>query len=106
MRKRPTQRLTVLQGKIQTQNDDESRYAAGTFFHQGMIDGISDIRGNIRFIPKAGRKKKQTTEEGADLNAEDMEESVEDTEASYNVFQSMVPRNIQMNLLMKRPLMT
>ena len=87
-----------------TQNDAECRYAAGTLFHQGMSGGISDIGGNIRFIPKAGRKKKQTTEEGADLHAEDMEESIEETEASSNVFQSMAPRNVQVNLLMKRPL--
>ena len=69
-----------------TQNDAECRYAAGTLFHQGMSGGISDIGGNIRFIPKAGRKKKQTTEEGADLHAEDMEESVEETEASSQRF--------------------
>jgi len=51
-----------------------------------MSGGISDIGGNIRFISKAGRKKKQTTEEGADLHYEDMEESVEETEASSQRF--------------------
>jgi hypothetical protein len=69
-----------------TQNDAKTRYAAGTLFDQGMSGGISDIGGNIRFIPKAGRKKKQTTEEGTDLDPEDMEESIEETEASSQQF--------------------
>ena len=69
-----------------TQNDAKTRHAAGTLFHQGMSGGISDIGGNIRFIPKAGRKKKQTTEEGTDLDPEDMEESIEETEASSQQF--------------------
>lgn len=36
----------------------------------------------MRFIPRAGRKKKRTTEEGTDLITKDMEESVEETAAS------------------------
>ena len=69
-----------------TQLDAKTRYAAGTLFHQGMSGGISDIRGNLRFIPKAGRKKKQTTGEETDLDPEDMEESVEETEAPTQRF--------------------
>ncbi|WPT11463.1 hypothetical protein PSENEW3n2_00000901 [Picochlorum sp. SENEW3] len=33
-------------------------------FTKGMSGGISGIIGNLRFIPKAGRKKKQTKEKG------------------------------------------
>ncbi|WPT16195.1 hypothetical protein PSENEW3_00004202 [Picochlorum sp. SENEW3] len=62
------------------------KYAAGALFHQGMSGGISDIGGNLRFIPKAGRKKKQTKEKGTDLDPEDMEESVEEIEAPTQQF--------------------
>lgn len=69
-----------------TQNDDaKTRYTAGTLFFEGMTGGISDIGGNLQFIPRAGRKRKQTTQ-GTDQIDEGMEQSVEETAASSQQF--------------------
>ncbi|WPT16854.1 hypothetical protein PSENEW3_00004861, partial [Picochlorum sp. SENEW3] len=66
--------------------EDNDKPHDGTLFHQGMSGGISDIIGNLQFIPEAGRKKKQTKEKGTDLDPEDMEESVEEIEAPTQQF--------------------
>jgi len=45
-----------------TQNEAVTAFNTGTLFHEGMRGGVSDV-GGPQFIPKAGRKKKQTAED-------------------------------------------
>mmetsp|Transcript_6959 Transcript_6959/g.13848 ORF Transcript_6959/g.13848 Transcript_6959/m.13848 type:complete len:92 (+) Transcript_6959:491-766(+) len=86
-----------------TQSDAKTRYAAGTLFHQGMSGGISDIIGNLRFSPKAGRKKKQTKEKGRPGSTWILKIWRKAPTQQFSEYDTS--DCVQMNSLMKRPLM-
>ena len=74
-----------------TQNSAMTRYTTGRIFHEGMAGGISDIEGKLRFIPMAGRKKNQATEEQEEQSAEDEEESDVETQQFSEYGSSQCP---------------